>query len=70
MKILGITILIFVLLTSFSVGMDVLLGFDLKTSIKNAVNPFLVMEVAEIAIFCFLLMIWAFRLTRSFYKKK
>lgn len=70
MKILGITILILVLLTSFSVGMDVLLGFDLKTSIKNAVNPFLVMEVAEIIIFCFLLMIWAFRLTRSFYKKK
>lgn len=40
--------------------MDRLLGFDLKTSIKNAVNPFLVMEVTEIIIFYLLIIIWAF----------
>lgn len=68
MRILGISILMLVLLSCFSIGMDRLLGFDLKTSIKNAVNPFLVMEVAEIIIFFLLIIIWVFYSIRIFLK--
>lgn len=50
----------FLLLSGISIGMDSLLGFDLKTSFKNAVNPFLVMEVTEIIIFYFLIIIWVY----------
>ena len=70
MKILGISILMLVLLTGFSIGMDILLGFDLKTSFKNAANPFLVMEVAEIIIFYFLIIIWGLCSIRLFLIKR
>ncbi|MCM3389874.1 hypothetical protein M3649_17280 [Ureibacillus chungkukjangi] len=70
MKILGISILMLGLLSGFSIGIDRLLGFDLKTSIRNAVNPFLVMEVAEIIIFYLLIIIWAFCSTRLFLIKR
>lgn len=70
MKILGISILMLVLLSGFSVGMDTLLGFDLKTSFKNSINPFLVMEVAEIIIFYLVIIIWAISSTRLFLIKR
>ncbi|MFJ8235487.1 hypothetical protein ACIQ34_07015 [Ureibacillus sp. NPDC094379] len=70
MKILGISILMLVLLSGFTIGMDGLLGFDLKTSFKNAVNPFLVMEVAEIVIFYLLIIIWVLYSTRLFLIKR
>lgn len=70
MKILGISILMLGLLSGFSIGMDRLLGFDLKTSFKNAVNPFLVMEVAEIIIFYLLIIIWTFCSIRLFLIKR
>ncbi len=70
MKILGISILMLGLLSGFSIGMDILLGFDLKTSFKNTTNPFLVMEVTEIIIFYLLIIIWASRLIRLFFIKR
>ncbi|AMO85399.1 hypothetical protein B857_02674 [Solibacillus isronensis B3W22] len=70
MKILGISILMFLLLSGISIGMDSLLGFDLKTSFKNAVNPFLVMEVTEIIIFYFLIIIWVYCSIRLFLIKR
>lgn len=70
MKILVISILMLVLLSCFSIGMDILLGFDLKTSFKNAINPFLVMKVTEIIIFYFLILIWAFGSIRLFLIKR
>lgn len=70
MKIIGISILIFVFLTVFSLCMDILLGFDLKTSINNAIRPFLVMEVTEIVIFFLLIVFMVVGPVRTFYNKR
>ncbi|MFF2752773.1 hypothetical protein ACFVR1_03310 [Psychrobacillus sp. NPDC058041] len=70
MKIIGISILMFVFLTVFSLCMDILLGFDLNTSINNAIRPFLVMEVTEIVIFFLLIVLMVVGPVRTFYKKR
>jgi len=71
MKILGISILMLVLLSGFSIVMDTFLGFDLNTSFNNSINPFLVMEVTEIIIFIMLIfIIWAICSTHLFLKKR
>lgn len=70
MKIIGISILMFVFLTVFSLCMDILLGFDLNTSINNAIRPFLVMEVTEIVIFFLLIVLMVVGPVRTFYNKR
>jgi uncharacterized membrane protein len=70
MKILGISILILVFLAGLSLGIDILSGFDLNTSLKNAVMPFLIMEVAEIVIFFLLLIYMGAGPLRSYFRKK
>lgn len=70
MKIIGISILMFVFLTVFSLCMDILLGFDLNTSINNAIRPFLVMEVTEIVIFFLLIVLMVVGPVRTFYIKR
>ncbi|MET1031736.1 hypothetical protein [Domibacillus tundrae] len=70
MKNLGISILMLGFLTAFFLGMDILSGFDLTTSINNAVNPFLVMEVAEIVIFFLLLIFLIAGPVLAFFRKK
>ncbi|MGX9135031.1 hypothetical protein ACWV26_11770 [Rummeliibacillus sp. JY-2-4R] len=70
MKIFGISILMLGFLSGFSIGMDRFLGFDLKTSFKNVVNPFLVMEVTEIIIFYLLIIIWVSCSIRLFFIKR
>ena len=70
MKILGIFILVLGLLVVISLGMDILLGFDLNTSLKNAFNPFLVMEVPEFIILLFFLYFLVAPPVRSFFRKK
>ena len=67
MKIFGITILLLVLLVVISLGMDILIGFDLDNSIKHAFNPFLVKDPAELILFFILLV---FLLFSFFYRKK
>lgn len=67
MKIFGITVLILAPLVVISLGMDILLGFDLDNSIKHAFNPFLVKDPAELILFLILL---AFLVFSSFYRKK
>ncbi|WP_285765801.1 hypothetical protein [Peribacillus sp. SI8-4] len=67
MKFFGITILLLVPLVLFSLGMDILLGFDLDNSIKHAFNPFLVKDRAELILFMFLLIILFFSFI---YRKK
>ncbi|MDM5221485.1 hypothetical protein QUF86_12240 [Peribacillus sp. NJ11] len=67
MKIFGITVLILAPLVVISLGMDILLGFDLDNSIKHAFNPFLVKDPAELILFLILL---AFLVISSFYRKK
>ncbi|KQL33664.1 hypothetical protein [Psychrobacillus sp. FJAT-21963] len=70
MKIIGISILMFVFLTVFSLCMDILLGFDLNTSINNAIRPFLVMEVTEIVIFFLLIVLMVVGPVRTSYNKR
>lgn len=70
MKILGITTLMFVSLTVFSLGMDILLGFNLNTSINKSIRPFLVMEVTEKVIFFLLIVLMIAGPVRTFYKKR
>ncbi|MDM5360243.1 hypothetical protein ACDZ29_03680 [Peribacillus sp. RS7] len=67
MKMFGITVLILAPLVVISLGMDILLGFDLDNSIKHAFNPFLVKDPAELILFLILL---AFLVFSFFYRKK
>ena len=50
--------------------MDLLSGFDLNTSVKNAFNPFLVMEVEELSLFFLLVIYFVSIPVRSFLQKK
>ncbi|MCU6602245.1 hypothetical protein OCO53_17400 [Peribacillus frigoritolerans] len=67
MKFFGITLLLLIPLVVLSLGMDILLGFDLDNSIKHAFNPFLVKDPAEFILFLILL---AFLVFSFFYRKK
>ncbi|MBK5443109.1 MULTISPECIES: hypothetical protein [Peribacillus] len=67
MKIFGITVLMLIPLVAFSLGMDILLGFDLDNSIKHAFNPFLVKDPAELILFLVLLFLLLFSF---FYRRK
>lgn len=58
MKIIIITLAMLTILISFSFGMDLLLGFEMKTAWRNAISPFRVMEVPEKFVFMFLIAIY------------
>jgi hypothetical protein len=58
MKIIFITIMMLTVLMSCSFGIDLLLGFEMKTAWRNAVSPFRVMEVPEYFVFVFLIVIY------------
>ncbi|WP_338449732.1 hypothetical protein R4Z09_26880 [Niallia oryzisoli] len=70
MKILGICILIMIPLIAFSLTIDILQGFDLATSIRNALSPFNVMEAPEQAVLFFFLFLLAIQFIQSFIKKR
>ncbi|MFJ7744536.1 hypothetical protein [Peribacillus sp. NPDC097295] len=56
MKIIGVSILIFVILTVFSIGVNSLLGLDFEKSITRTFDPFKVEDTIEFAIFWILLL--------------
>jgi hypothetical protein len=58
MKIIGITIAMLAILISCSFGIDLLLGYEIKTAWRNAISPFRVMEVPEYFVFVFLIAIY------------
>jgi hypothetical protein len=58
MKIIFITIAMLTILISCSFGIDLLLGFEMKTAWRNAVSPFRVMEVPEYFVFMFMIAIY------------
>ncbi|MFC3884486.1 hypothetical protein ACFOU2_13620 [Bacillus songklensis] len=70
MKIFGITILTMGLLMGFSLSMDILLGFDIITSLKNAFNPFLVMEAAEMCVLFFFIFLLVIESILLFFQKR
>jgi hypothetical protein len=61
MKIIFITMMMLGVLISCSFGIDLLLGFEMKTAWRNAVSPFRVMEVPEYFVFIFLIVIYILR---------
>jgi len=58
MKIWGSTLLILVFLIGLSFGIDLLMGFELITSLRNAISPLAVMEPVEYVIFLSLIFIY------------
>ncbi|MFJ8267070.1 hypothetical protein [Peribacillus asahii] len=70
MKILGISILIMGSLMGFSLSIDLLLGFEMRTSLKNAFNPFRVMKAAEFVVIFLLVFSLMIESVRSFYQKR
>ncbi len=75
MKIIAISILMLGILISISFSIDLLLGFELKTSLRNAISPFRVMEIPEYLVFMFLIFTYIFktlytRVKKTIHKKK
>ena len=58
MKIISITIVMLATLISCSFGIDLMLGFEMKTAWRNAISPFRVMEIPEYFVFIFLVAIY------------
>ncbi|WP_078394641.1 hypothetical protein [Shouchella patagoniensis] len=69
MKILGISMLMFILLVSISMGIDYLLGFRVSVNLV-ALNPFYVMETPEIVIFFLMIFFLVVRPLVSFSRKR
>ena len=70
MKILGISILMMGILIGFSLGIDLLLGFEIRTSLKSAFNPFRVMEIPEFIVIFLLVFSLVIESLRSSYQKR
>ncbi|MFJ8246087.1 hypothetical protein [Peribacillus asahii] len=70
MKILGISILIMGVLMGFSLSIDLFLGFEMRTSLKNAFNPFRVMKTAEFVVIFLLVFSLVIESVRSFYRNR
>lgn len=70
MKIISITLVMLVTLISCSFGMDLLLGFEMKTAWRNAISPFRVMEIPEYFAFIFLIAIYLLKKLFSLVNKR
>ncbi|MEH7342033.1 hypothetical protein [Priestia megaterium] len=57
-------------LMGFSLGIDILQGFDVSQALYNAVSPFRVMEVAELFVLFFLLFLFLAESAYLFIKKR
>lgn len=65
-----ITLLMLATLISCSFGIDLLLGFEMKTAMRNAVSPFRVMEIPEYFAFIFLIAIYVLKKLYSLVNKR
>ncbi|MCU7766819.1 hypothetical protein N7984_28860 (plasmid) [Priestia megaterium] len=70
MKIIGISLLIVWCLSVFSLGIDMLQGFDVSQALYNAVSPFQVMEVAELFVLFLLIFLFFVETAYLFIKKR
>lgn len=69
MKIIIITLLMLAVLIGCSFGIDLFLGFELKTAWRNAISPFRVMEVPEYFVFVSLIAIYVLKKLYSMVNK-
>lgn len=58
MKIMGISLLMLGCLMAFSLSLDILQGFGISQAWHNTVSPFQVMEVVELFVLYFLLILY------------
>ena len=70
MKIIGISLLMMGCLMGFSLGIDILQGFDVSQALYNAVSPFRVMEVAELFVLFLLIFLFFAETAYLFIKKR
>jgi hypothetical protein len=70
MKIIMITLGMLATLIGCSFGIDLLLGFEKQTALRNAVSPFRVMEIPEYFAFMFLIAIYLLKKLFSLVKKR
>jgi hypothetical protein len=70
MKIIGIVVLMLGLLMGFSLGMDILLGFDLTTAVYNAFSPFRTMEGTELFVLFFFISLLVIEAFLAFFQER
>ncbi|WP_259345729.1 hypothetical protein [Priestia aryabhattai] len=70
MKIISISLLMMGCLMGFSLGIDIVQGFDVSQALYNAVSPFRVMEVTELFVLFFLLFLFFVESVYLFIKKR
>ncbi|MFB4164141.1 hypothetical protein ACE1TI_09940 [Alteribacillus sp. JSM 102045] len=70
MKITGISFLVMGLLISLTFCLDIIAGFELKTSLKNAVNPFRTMETVEMFVLFFFVFLFFIDVVLSLINKR
>ncbi|MDM5201285.1 hypothetical protein QUF79_24985 [Fictibacillus enclensis] len=70
MKILLITLSMFVLLTIFSFTLDLTQGFEPRTAYLNAMSPFKVMELIESFVFVILIALFFLQSVLQVFTKK
>ncbi|RSL34724.1 hypothetical protein D7Z54_02470 [Salibacterium salarium] len=70
MKTLGITLLMFGLLTGLSFGLNIGMGDKMNTALRNVLNPFQVMELIEVFILTFFILMFFVETIFLFIKKR
>jgi hypothetical protein len=70
MKLLGISLFIGSILIGLAIEMDMLMGFTLRQSMRNVLNPFRVMEVPETFILFLFLLLWVIDVLAALFLQK
>jgi hypothetical protein len=70
MKIIGVALLITGCLMGLSLSIDIFQGLDVSQALYKAVNPFRIMEVVELFVLFFLLLLFFGESTYTFIKKR
>ncbi|MBB3869408.1 hypothetical protein DER53_13515 [Parageobacillus toebii NBRC 107807] len=70
MKLLGISLFIGSILIGLAIEMDMLMGFTLRQSMRNVLNPFRVMETPEMFILFFILLLWVLDVLAALFLQK
>ncbi|MED4989112.1 hypothetical protein [Parageobacillus toebii] len=70
MKVLGISLFIGSILIGLAIEMDMLMGFTLRQSMYNVLNPFRVMETPEMFILFFILLLWVLNVLAALFFQK
>jgi hypothetical protein len=70
MKLLGISLFIGSILIGLAIEMDMLMGFTLRQSMRNVLNPFRVMETPETFILFFILLLWVIDVLAALFLQK